>query len=63
MTHIVATFSLKDMPDVLWALRHEMAAMLRDGASSEADPRVVRRLLDYATAFECGQPGVHEHGR
>lgn len=54
MNNIMATISLTDMPEVLWALRHEMATLLRHGAEAETDPRVTRRLLEYAAAFEAG---------
>lgn len=48
------TFSIRDMPDVLWEMRRELARVLRDEADAEADPRVARRLHDVADAFEAG---------
>lgn len=46
---------VSEMPEMLWALRREMAHILREGAKAEKDRRVGDRLLEYAAAFESGQ--------
>lgn len=46
---------VRGIPELVWSLRAEMAAMLREEADGEADPRVARRLAAVAAAFEAGQ--------
>jgi hypothetical protein len=45
---------ISDMPEVLAAMRREIATLLRDEAESEADPRIARRLCALADTFEVG---------
>jgi hypothetical protein len=49
-----ATLHLDDLPEVLAALRHELAVMLRQVADDESPP-VAARLRTIAAAFEAGQ--------
>ncbi len=49
------TISVRDMPDLIWRLRHELAAILRDEAATEANPKFKVRLEQIATAYEAGQ--------
>lgn len=51
-----ATLRLDDMPEVLAALRYELAAILRHVANDEPPP-VAERLRAIAAAFEAGQSG------
>jgi hypothetical protein len=48
------TLSVKDLPEMVWLLRSSMAELLRDEASTEADPRIARRLREIADVFEVG---------
>lgn len=45
------------LPDVVWAIRREMANFLRREAEVEAIPLVARRLRELAAQFETGQTG------
>jgi hypothetical protein len=56
-----ATLRLDDLPEVLAALRYEVAAILRQVAEDEAPP-VAHRLRAIAAAFEAGQSGHDEAG-
>lgn len=47
--------SFERMPEMLWAMRHELAKILRAEAGAESDPRVARRLIEIAATFETGQ--------
>ena len=51
---LVARLSVVDMPEVLAALRLELAAILRQVAEDEVPP-VAARLRAVAAAFEAGQ--------
>jgi hypothetical protein len=43
------------LPDMIWAIRHEMANFLRREADAEASPSVSERLRVLAAQFETGQ--------
>jgi hypothetical protein len=51
-----ATLRLDDLPEVLAALRLELATILRQVAEDEAPP-VAHRLRAIAAAFEAGRSG------
>lgn len=51
------TLSVRNMPEVLSALRESLARILREEADAEADPRVARRLREIAAEFEVGVKG------
>ncbi len=46
--------SLEKLPEVLSALRVNLANILREEAGSECDPKVARRLREVAEMFEVG---------
>lgn len=48
---------LRNVPEIVWGLRREMAMILRDEAEADADPRIARRLRALADGFEAGQHG------
>lgn len=50
---MIARISIADIPEVLHALRCELANLLREAAMDE-DPRVARRLREIAAVFEAG---------
>ena len=55
---MTVTIDVLNIPEMIAAVRHEMASILRDEADAEADPRLARRLRALAAAFECGtRPG------
>lgn len=45
---------LEKWPDLLWAMRNEMATMLREQADAEASGYVAQRLREIAAAFSAG---------
>jgi hypothetical protein len=45
---------VKNMPEVLWEMRHAIASALRHEAEGEGDSRVARRLIEIAAQFESG---------
>lgn len=51
---LTATLSVRDMPEVLWEMRQEMARLLRDEAQVERQLYTARRLVEVAEAFEAG---------
>lgn len=53
----VIEVSLAGLPDVLWALRREMAQVLREQAEDEVSGYVKGRLQEIAAAFEVGGRG------
>lgn len=48
------TVDLEKMPDLLWHMRNELAAMLREQADAEASGYVADRLREIAAAFSAG---------
>lgn len=52
---ILVELSIGDIPEVIWALRSEMAKVLREEADADANPAVSRRLREIASAFEAGR--------
>lgn len=48
------TISITDMPEAIWALRREMARLLRIQAETDVSLLVAQRLRDIADAFEAG---------
>lgn len=48
------TFDVRNMPEVLWEMRRQLAQILRDEAEGE-DPRVARKLREIAALFEVGR--------
>lgn len=51
------TLSVRDMPEVLSALRESLARILREEAGAESDLRTARRLREIAAEFEVGLKG------
>ena len=45
---------MRGVPELVWALRHEMATMLLEVAEQE-EPAVAGRLAAVAAAFDAGQ--------
>ena len=45
---------IKNMPEMIWACRHEMAEFLRQMAAVETSNAVAERLREAATVFEAG---------
>lgn len=45
---------VRNMPEMIWACRHEMAEFLRQMAESEVSNTVAERLREAATVFEAG---------
>ena len=57
-SNMTVTIDVLNIPEMIAAVRHEMATILREEADAEADPRIARRLRALADAFECGtRPG------
>ncbi len=54
------TISLADLPEVVAALRREMAEILRQQAGAEVSGYVAARLCEVAAAFEAGQRTVSD---
>lgn len=54
-THL--TIDLRGWPEVIWAIRREMAHVLREEADGEINPAVSRKLRELAAAFEAGATG------
>lgn len=54
----MVTVDLRQVPEVLWEMRHQLAQILRVKAGAEADPRVAKRLREVAAAFETGEGAV-----
>lgn len=54
MASLRVKMSIRDMPEVIYALRHELSQMLRSAAKNES-PDVAERLDKVAAAFEAGQ--------
>ena len=52
--HVTLTVDVRNMPDLIFEVRKEMAKVLRDEAETEADPRIGRRLREIAARFEAG---------
>jgi hypothetical protein len=48
------TIEITKFPEALWAMRKELAGLLRSEADAEADPRIARRLREIAATFEAG---------
>ncbi len=48
------TIDMTKWPEALFAIRKEMAKLLRDEAETESDPRFARRLRELADVFEAG---------
>lgn len=48
------TVDITKFPEALFAMRKQMAALLRSEAETEADPRIARRLIEIANMFEVG---------
>lgn len=46
---------VRGMPEVIWAVRRELARFLLRVAQGESDA-VAKRLREIADVFECGQP-------
>lgn len=46
--------NVRDMPEVLYEMRHELVNILRVQAGAEAHPEVAKRLREIATEFEAG---------
>lgn len=46
---------VRGIPELVSALRREMADMLREQAEAEASPHTAARLRALAAAFEAGQ--------
>jgi hypothetical protein len=53
-THTIE-IRIADMPEVIFALRRELAKVLKREAEAETDPTVARRLYETADKFEIGQ--------
>lgn len=51
----VIEIDVRGVPELISDVRAEMAKILRDEADADADPRISRRLISIADAFECGQ--------
>lgn len=49
------TFDIKNMPEVIWAMRREMAKILREEAAAEASNAVATKMRNIADRFEAGQ--------
>lgn len=49
------TVDVTKLPEVLWAVRKEFAAALREEAADEQHPHTARRLNEIAAKFEVGQ--------
>lgn len=49
------TVDIAGVPEAIWAMRHEMAQMLREVADAEASAYVAQRLREVACGFEAGQ--------
>ena len=45
---------LEKYPDLLWAMRNELATVLREQADAEASGYVATRLREIAAAFSAG---------
>lgn len=54
---LVVSISMRDLPEVLWEIRHEFAQVLREEAQAEASPHTACRLIEIADAFEAGVGG------
>lgn len=46
--------NVRDMPEVLYEMRHELVNILRVQAGAEAHPEVAKRLREIADEFETG---------
>ena len=55
MATAVIEIDVRNIPELVADVRLEMASVLREEADAEGDPRIARRLIDIATAFEVGQ--------
>ncbi len=53
-TQPVIVVDIKNMPEVIWACRHEMAEFLRTVADEEPIQAVAERLREVAQIFEAG---------
>lgn len=49
------TLDIKNIPELIFEVRREMARVLREEADTEADPRMARRLRELSDRFEAGQ--------
>lgn len=45
---------VRNLPDVIFEIRREMAKVLHEEAGAEANPVVARRLREVAAGFEAG---------
>lgn len=59
MNGVKITIDVLNMPELIAAVRREMATILREEADAESDPRIARRLRALAAAFECGTRPDH----
>lgn len=50
---LVLQFEVTGIPEVLWAVRHEMAQRLREAADAEVSNAVAARLRAIAAEFEA----------
>jgi hypothetical protein len=55
MTQHTIEVRIADMPEVIFALRRELAKVLKREAEAETNPLVARRLYETAEQFEIGQ--------
>lgn len=53
-TGLTVAINVNDLPELMAAMRTEMASLLR-GATAGEDPRTVAKLKKLAAAFEAGQ--------
>lgn len=56
MAKLDVTLNVLNMPELIWAVRCEMATLLKETADAEASPLVAQRLREIATVFEVGTP-------
>lgn len=49
------TIDVTGMPDVIWAVRRELAKLLREEAEAEISNTVAAKLREIADRFEAGQ--------
>ena len=55
MVKASVVIDVRNMPEVVWTLRHEMAKILREVADAEVSNSVAARLREVADRFEAGQ--------
>ena len=49
------SLSVKDLPEVIWTVRHEVARLLRATADGCRSPEAAAEVRRVADAVECGQ--------